>query len=257
MPSIRKASATLVATTALLTLAACSSDSSSGPKPLTAAQLATHYDSLARALSSGPTQFDSSYGKDIAFFNGVIADGQLPSSVQLTVGGATQTWFGVFANFVENTDSIQFVIFWPNTQVSSFVGLIVEGGTIPTGAPGVGSQAGDFLSDSINTFNGTFAVAPGTCNLSAIADTSFLFGPFSTYAVAGETCTPATAVVTGSVISHQGDTTATAALQSLSFNQQTVNGVRLEVPILPPQHVVPRLRSLAAKQGGMVFFRRN
>jgi hypothetical protein len=247
--------------TALLALSACGSDSASSPKPLTAAQLAAHYDSLALALASGPTQSDSALSPDVALFNGVIADGILPSSIQVTVGGAQQTWFGNFANWVDSTsagdDSLQVLLLWSNTQVSAFVGMILED-THDVHDVGVIARGGDFLSDSITTDTGSFSVASGACSFATISDTAtFIFG-FQTYGPTGYTCSPATAVVSGTIVAHQGDTTASAALQSITFATQTITGVRLQVNNLSAsQHVMAGLRNqLAAAHGRVLFFRR-
>jgi hypothetical protein len=261
MSLIRVRAGFLATAAALVTLSACSMDSPSSPKPLTAPQLAAHYDSLALA--------DTALGFDIALFNGVIASGQLPSSIQMRVGGTTQTWNGVFANILLESDSLQLLFFWPNTQVSSFVGLALVDATVlpsPFPAAGVVSRGGDFLTDSINTFTGSFTAVSGACSFSTIVDTvSFTFVPglsFPTYGI-NDTCSPAVATVTGTIISEQGDATASAALQSLAFTQQTINGVRLVLPPPPPPpQRVPgsslraAIAAAAAAHGQPVFFRR-
>ena len=231
---------------ALLTLAACGSDSSSAPKPLTAAQLAAHYDSLARTVGSEPTPFDTTFGKDIAVFNGIIADGQLPSSIQLLINGTPHTWFANFANVIaaDGTDSVQLLLFWPSTGAGSFVALGVKNATTAERAA-VATQGGDFLTDSADTFTGSFAVASGACTLEPITDTATVaaftqFGPFTTYAGNGETCQPATATITATMNAKQTDTTVTADLQSLAVTQQTVSGVRLVMPSATPLRVLGR-----------------
>jgi hypothetical protein len=133
-----------------------------------------------------------------------------------------------------DTDSVEVVFLWPNTQATSFVAFALQDGNTPARGV-VATQGADFLTDSIYTVTASFVAGSGACTLSTIADTASLtqftkFGPFTTYAVGGETCTPATATVAATAIAKQGDATVTAALESLSLSQQIIKGVRLVLP---------------------------
>jgi hypothetical protein len=259
MSLIRVRAGFIATAAALVTLSACGSDSSSNPKPLTAAQLAAHYDSLALALDANGNHNDSVFSPNVALFNGIIADGVVPSSVQVTVGGTQQTWFGNSANWVDTVsmDSVQAVLLWSNTRADAFVGMIFIDTQGATNAFGVAARGGDFLADSTGTFTGTWNAPSGACSLTSITDVPLFLGALTTYSQSYG-CSLQTATVSGTLISRQGDPTASAALQSITFTSQTIKGVRLVVPDGPAQHVPGgSLRAaIAATHGQPVFFRR-
>jgi hypothetical protein len=260
--SNRRAALVLPALAAVtLTLSACGSDSPAAAKPLTAAQLAAHYDSLASALGSGSTAADTSLGQDVELFNGVIADGILPSQVTVTVGGQQQSWYGNFANWIFNNgqDSLQVGLLWKDTQADAFLGFILVNANSINDA-GITARGGDYLSDSADTYTASFAEAAGLCSYTAITniEDSFFLGAFATYGntSGNTTCNPATATIAGSFYSASGDTTVSAALQSITISTQTINGVRLVTTYEAAQQVVHALQTKGLAHGGAVFFRR-
>jgi hypothetical protein len=246
--------AALVLAAATVAMSACSSDSSSGPAPLTAAQLAAHYDSLASALDTSSTTGDQDMGNDVALFNGVIADGILPTKISVTVGGQQQTWYGTFVNWIFSgaTDSAQVGLLWKDTQGDAFVGFVFEDAAELSGDVGILALGGSYLTDSAWTYTGTFTEGSGACSYTPITNVpSFEFG-VTTYGNTSSitSCTPATASLAGTFYSESGNTTASAALQSFTFNQQTINGVRLATNV-SAQHVVQALRAQAAAGRGV------
>jgi hypothetical protein len=248
--------AVLVLAAATVAMSACSSDST-GPKGLTDAQLAAHYDSLAVALMAGGTLPDSDMSEDVALFNGIIADGQSPSTITVTVGGQQQQWYGNFVNFVDSagTDSLEIVDMWKDLQADAFVGLILEDAQGSNNAPGVIALGGDYLTDSVDTYTASFSEASGTCAFTPITDVTTAFG-LPTYGATGFTCNPSTASIQGTLISGQGDATASAAYDSFAFGTQTIKGVRLQLTSSNAQHTVRGLRALLAAHPGSVFLSR-
>jgi hypothetical protein len=215
---------------------------------------------LALALASGPTRSDTEASTNIALFNGVIADGILPSSVQVTVGGTQQTWYATFANWVDSTatfqDSLQILLFWSNTQASGFVGMVLNN-TQAQNDVGIIERGGDYLRDSVAVDTGVFSQASGACSFTTISDSAVYFLGLQTFGRTGYSCSPATAIVSGTILAYQGDTTASAVLQSFVFGTQTIRGVRLFLTTSVAQRVMAGLRSqLAAAHGRALFFRR-
>jgi len=215
--------AVLTAGAAAVMLAGCGSDSS-GPKGPTAAQDAAHYDSLATALNAAGTSSAVFEAEGVEIFNGVIADGQKPSSVNVTYNGASATWFGNVANLVDSagTDSVQVISLWSSTNVAEYV-LVEFGNTQPDLSQAI-ATGGDIVDDSLMTGTGSFATPSGTCSFTAIVN---VYATFPTYDPTQSTCTPESATGT-MAITFQADTTATGAVHTLSFSSQTVSGVRMQ-----------------------------
>jgi hypothetical protein len=211
---------------AALLLAGCGSDSS-GPKPLTAAQDAAHYDSLAGALLAAGTHGDSVQAAGVEIISGVVADGQTPSKVTVTINGTTATWFGNFANLVDSAanDSIQVVSLWSDVNVDKYVVLelfnnqFIQAQSIASG--------GDLGEDSTATVLLTPAAAAGTCSITQLVnvnspDIELIY----TYDPSNSSCQPESAS-TSATMTFRADTT-TGSIHSLSLSAQTTNGVRLQ-----------------------------
>jgi hypothetical protein len=238
--------AVLTVGTAVALLAGCGSDSSSGPKALTAAQDAAHYDSLSGALLAAGTSRDSLKAEETEIIAGVIADGPKPSSVTVTLNGSSASWLGSFANLVDSalTDSVQVVFLWSNTNVDNFLFVSVGSDNFVQDA----ATNGDLNFDSLATTSGSVAVPSGTCQFTNIVH---VYNPVPTYDPAQSTCTPQSATGTGT-ITFRHDTTATGAIQTVDFSSQTVAGVRLQFTASAPfASAVNRVRSV----GGVQHFR--
>jgi hypothetical protein len=77
-------------------LAACSSGTTTGPNGLSAAQLATHFDSIYSALLAGGTTADTGAGQAIASYVELgPAYGGVDVPITVTTDSGTQTWRGV------------------------------------------------------------------------------------------------------------------------------------------------------------------
>jgi hypothetical protein len=236
--------AALTVGTAAVTLAGCGS--SSGPKAPTAAQDAAHYDSLASALNAVGTRRDTTRAQTVEILNGVIANGQKPGSVTVTLNGSTTTWLGNFANLVDSagTDSLQVISLWSDTHVDDYVFVAFINGQPDLVEDIV--MTGDLNSDSVGTLSGAFATASGTCSLTTITN---VYPTVNTYGKGQSTCERESATGTASITFHS-DTTATGGIQTLAFTSQTVPGVRLKFTGSAgfPSHVAPPLSAAGARR---------
>lgn len=223
--SRRRASLILVTTgCCAVAVAACGSSASTGPTNPAATILAKHYDSLATTLLASGTGSDSARATQVEIFNGIIANGALPTTVTLTVGGSSATWQANSVNIVNKdlTDSLQALALWSdanasNVQVAFFdKGVLLFAQAIAAG--------GDLSQDSVGALAaGSIVADTGSCAFTSITNTD----PFYlTYAPTEAACNPAQAVFGGTVV-YPHDTTATGAIGAIVLPATTVIGVRL------------------------------
>jgi hypothetical protein len=245
----RHALAVLAAGSAALLLAACGSDASSGPKPLTAAQDAAHYDSLAGALLAVGTYRDSLQAAAVEIISGVAAEGQTPSHVTVALNGTPAAWLASYANLVDSaaTDSIQALSFWSDVNVDQYVVLFFYNGQFIQ-AQSIGS-GGDLNRDSTATNVLTLAPASGACSMTSLVNVNSPETDIYTYDPSNSSCLLASASLSTTIL-FKADTTATGAIGSLSLSGQTVAGTRLQTltgntfpsRVTPPPITARRLR---------------
>jgi hypothetical protein len=213
---------TLVAAgAATLLLAGCGSDSS-GPKASAASKDAAHYDSIAGAVIGS----NADQGAAIEVFNGVIADGTVPTNASVTLNGSSTTWFADYVNLVDSAqaDSQQVITLWSSTNADSiilFFFLDAQIGVVQTIALDGGL---DNYDAGASTVSGTFGAPSGSCSFTTIQN---VYGHYPTYDPAQSTCQRESASGTASVTMGTSGT-VTDSIHTFAFTSQTVNGVRLQ-----------------------------
>jgi hypothetical protein len=225
--------------------AACSSSSTpSSPKGPSSAALAAYYDQLATTLlDSGGA--DTLVAQGITAFNGVIADGMLPSRVSVTVNGSTTAlWYTNAATFVDldQTDSMQFVMLWSDTLASTIVIAQYEDNVLEN-VTVVARGGGDLAAAATDSGSSVFGLIDRTCSLTAITNVNAAIPTFADTTVV--TCQPGSGHYDFVATFPTGDATPTGAVQSITAGLTTTLAVRLQgiletAPI--PFQRVPRHR---------------
>jgi len=232
MPTIRPRTtvAGLVAGAAAVVLTACGSDTS-GPKALTAAQAAVHYDSLAGALLAAGTSSDTVRAAIVMFISGVTADGQAPTNVNVTMDGTKSTWYAIFFNVVDSAqqDSTEAIVYWSDLSADDAVILFFAGGA-PEFAAAIAANGDGDLASTV-TATGTFGTPSGSCTFTTIQNVP-VTDP--TYDPTGSTCQPQSVTGSLTVSAFAADTTETSSIQTFSAAPQTIAGVRLHYTTSAP-----------------------
>jgi hypothetical protein len=220
MPNRRLVVATLVVAVA------CSSSSPASPKSPSTAALATYYDNLASALTDSGGA-DTLVAQSIAVFNGVIADGFLPSRVSVLVNGDTALWYTNAATFVDSdeTDSMQFVSLWSDTLATTVVLAQYQDNSL-INVTAVTRGGGDQATANADSGSNVFGLIDRTCTLTSITN---VFPAIPTFAdTTLVTCQAGSGHYDFAATFPSGDPTPTGALQSISAATTTTLAVRLQ-----------------------------
>jgi hypothetical protein len=259
----RRAAGALIVCASAAVLAACGSSSTpSSPKGTSAAALAMYYDHLAGVLLDSAGN-DTLTAQAIGIFNGVIADGFVPSRVMVTVNGVSQLWYGDAATFVDSaqTDSAQVVALWSDTAATTVVLAAYEAnpqGFGPNVLTAVNAivRGGDVVvanvdptntnpADAADTGSSVFGVTAGSCNLTSITN---VFGPIPTYNPSTFSCQAGSGHFDFSVYFPGGDPTVSNTIDSVSVGISTIIAVRLqgltEAGSSPPFQRIPHGHAL-------------
>jgi hypothetical protein len=220
--------AVVAAATLTLGLAACSSSNTTGPSGPTAAQLATHFDSIYSALLAQGTSLDSEFAGFVAFGGEApAAFGAQQASFTVTTQSGTQTWKGLTYEeaFTGSGGDSSFITFLYSDLTLDEL-MIAETDYPTSGQPGgeglvlLNFQTGGFDS----TYTGSASVtSTGTtaCSLqTGLAADSLINVEFT-----GGSCQPATFQVSFQMTFPTADGAGT--LSSVSVSNAAFDGVRL------------------------------
>lgn len=206
-------------------VAACGSSGSTGPSNPEATVLAKAYDSLVTALLANGNASDSARATQVEIFNGIIANGAVPTSINLMVGGDSVVWQANSVNIVKSdlTDSLQALALWSGTSASAVQIAFFDKGVLLNAQ--VIAAGGDVLQDSVGALAvGSIVTDTGSCAFTSITN---LNQSYLTYAPSEAACNPATAVFGGSV-TYPHDATPTGAIGTIVVPPTIVTGVRLQ-----------------------------
>jgi hypothetical protein len=189
--------------------------------------LAAYYDKLAgSALDSGGNA--ALTGQGIGIFNGVIADGFVPSRVTVTVNDTNRLWYGVAATFVDSaaTDSVQVVALWSDTAASTIV-LAGYAQNVLTEAQAIvrGGDVNTIVADSVDSGSTVLGLTDNVCKLTTITN---VYPSVPTYDPGSFNCQAGSGHFDFAVTLPSGDQTATGAIQSITVATSTIISVRLQ-----------------------------
>jgi len=226
--SRRSAVAVLLAGAALT--AACSSSNKSsptGPKGPTAAELAAYYDALAGQLLDSAGN-DTLVAQGIGIFNGIIADGFVPSRVSVTINGVDSMWYGNAATFVDSAaeDSEQVVALWSDTLATTIVIAEYQFNVLTSVQAVV--RGGDLVTATTtpsDTGSSVFGLTNGVCSLTSITNVNV---DIPTYDPTNFSCQSASGLADFSVGFPGGDGTPSGTIQSASLAYSPIIAVRLQ-----------------------------
>jgi hypothetical protein len=226
----------IVAATALTVgLAACSS--STAPKPETASQLATHFDSIYASLVGADNGPDSTAAFDLAILiEDSPAYGSLDAPFTITTATGTQTWRGMTFEIAESNGDSEFLTAVYNNRNLSQVIFVEQNYTnnLQTEID-AGATTDLFHSvheDSVVTGSASLISTGAACQQqSGLAADAFFSEIF-----AGGVCESAKFNISFSMTFPDSTAGALGPLTAVSATNATFNGPRFTA--ITPQHVV-------------------
>jgi hypothetical protein len=151
-------------------IAACSSSGSTGPAPVTPAQVAEKFDSVYSSLLAAGTETDSELAVFVAWYSEAApAWGASQANLTVTTGSGAQTWHGVAYSALDGgADTVYFLTLYPNLNLQQmiFVGLEYSNGLNSELIYGTNNGFTSYAMDS--TFTATSAQTlstGGACSL--------------------------------------------------------------------------------------------
>jgi hypothetical protein len=205
------------------------SSGSTGPAAGTAAQLATHFDSIYTAIIAGGTAADSDQAADVAQFVELApAYGSPDQAVTLTTTSGTRAWRGLVYDLVSGADSEFIAVVYNDQNLDTMFVTVFpyeNEQALPEGTYTTGAFT-TLIQDSLTTGGISVASTGASCTRQTglAADTYF-----ASY-LPGATCVTATFNVSFSLMSSAAYADTLGSLGAVSVSNATLSGVQVTLP---------------------------